>query len=253
MIAYHFVGSTLRDGRPVPPDGVWLEHDGPIAIRESGLHASRRPWHALQFAPGETLCLVEVADIVEEERNKLVARRRRIVRRVDLTADLRAFTLQCARDVLHLWDAPDVVRRYLETGDETLRAAAWAATWADEEADAWIAARNAAWEAAWEAARDAALADEMAYARTAAWCAARNAVKAAAWGAAWTAAWRAADYAAQAAAWADEMAHTRVSTRAARNAAWTAAWDAALDAQGARFDALCRARLGVTEEDTSYD
>src|SRR5690606_20582632 len=80
-VAYHFVGSTLRDGRPVPPDGVWLEHDGPIAIRESGLHASRRPWHALQFAPGETLCLVEVAGIVEEERNKLVARRRRIVRR----------------------------------------------------------------------------------------------------------------------------------------------------------------------------
>lgn len=37
MIAYHFVGTTLRDGRPVPPDGVWLEHDGPIAIRESGL------------------------------------------------------------------------------------------------------------------------------------------------------------------------------------------------------------------------
>jgi len=202
----------------------------------------------LQFAPGATLCLVDLDEIVEEERNKLVARRRRIVRRVDLTADLRAFTLQCARDVLHLWDAPDVVRRYL-AGDETLRAAAWAAAWADEEADAWVAARNAAWEAAWEAARDAALADEMAYARTAAWCAARNAVKAAAWGAAWTAAWRAADYAAQAAAWADEMAHTRVSARAARDAVWEAAWAAARDAQGARFDALCRARLGVTEED----
>src|SRR5690606_24551751 len=186
-VAYHFVGATLRDGRPVPPDGEWLVHDGPVVLRESGLHASRRPWDALQFAPGATLCLVDLDEIVEEERNKLVARRRRIVRRVDLTADLRAFALQCARGVLHLWDAPDDVRHYLESGDETLRAAAWAAAWADEEADAWVAARNAAWEAAWEAARDAALADERAYARTAAWCAARNAVKAAAWGAAWTA------------------------------------------------------------------
>src|SRR5690606_16052491 len=158
------------DGRPVPPDGEWLVHDGPVVLRESGLHASRRPWDALQFAPGATLCLVDLDEIVEEERNKLVARRRRTVRRGALTADLRSFACACARDVLHLWDAPDVVRRYLESGDETLRAAAWAAAWADEGADAWCAA----WEAAWAAARDAALADERAYARTAAWCAARN-------------------------------------------------------------------------------
>jgi len=241
-VAYHFVGSTLRDGRPVPPDGVWLEHDGPIAIRESGLHASRRPWHALQFASGETLCLVEVDGVVEEAGNKLVARRRRIVRRVDLTADLRAFALQCARGVLHLWDAPDVVRRYLESGDETLRAAAKAAALADEGGDAWAAAR------------DAALADERAYARTAAWAAARTAALAAALVAARDAAWAAARDAAKAAAWADEMARTRVSAWAAARdaawaAAWAAAWDAAWDAQGARFDALCRARLGVTEED----
>src|SRR5690606_5752777 len=214
MIAYHFVGSALRDGRPVPPGGVCLGHAGRVATRESGLHASRRPWHALQFAPGATLCLVDLDEIVEEERNKLVARRRRIVRRVDLTADLRSFACACARDVLHLWDAPDVVRRYLESGDETLRAAAWAAAWADEGADAWCAARNAAWEAAWAASRDAALADERARARTAAWCAARDAVKAAALATAWNAAWRAADYAAQAAAWSDEMAHTRPAAAA---------------------------------------
>src|SRR5690606_14913027 len=158
--AYHFVGASLRDGRPVPPDGAWLVHDGPVKLRVSGLHASRRPWDALQFAPGATLCLVDLYEIVVEAGNTLVARRRRLVRRVDLTADLRAFPLQCARDVLHLWDAPDVVRRYLESGDETLRAAAWAAAWADEGADAWVAARNAAWAAAWDAAGDAALADE---------------------------------------------------------------------------------------------
>ena len=37
---YHFVGSTLRDGRPVPPDGEWLVHDGPVEMCASGLHAA---------------------------------------------------------------------------------------------------------------------------------------------------------------------------------------------------------------------
>src|SRR5690606_8225974 len=91
ILAYHFVNNTLRDGRPVPADGVWLEHDGPIAICKSGLHASRRPWHALAYAPGPVLCMVEVEGIAAEHDDKLVARRRRIVCRVDLTDDLRAF------------------------------------------------------------------------------------------------------------------------------------------------------------------
>src|SRR5690606_5040072 len=141
VLAYHFVGDTLRDGRPVPADGEWLEHDGLIAICASGLHASRRPWHALTYAPGPVLCLVEVEGIAAAQDDKLVARRRRIVRRVDLTADLHAFARQCARDVLHLWDAPDVVRRYLETGDDSLRAAAYDAA----GAAAWEAGRASVW------------------------------------------------------------------------------------------------------------
>lgn len=34
MKAYWFFNDTLRDGRPVPPDGAWLEHDGP-AFKEN--------------------------------------------------------------------------------------------------------------------------------------------------------------------------------------------------------------------------
>ena len=41
-LAWHFVGRTLRDGRPVPADGVELRHDGPVVMRVSGLHASVR-------------------------------------------------------------------------------------------------------------------------------------------------------------------------------------------------------------------
>jgi len=71
---------------------------------------------------------------------------RRVARRIEM-------------DVIHLWDAPPIVKQYLETGDESLRSAAWdaardaasAAAWAA----AWDAASAAAWAAAWDAARDA--------------------------------------------------------------------------------------------------
>jgi hypothetical protein len=174
MKAYHFVGPTLRDGRPVPPDGEWLVHEGPVKLCESGLHFSRHPFDALLWAPGATLCLVEVEDIVEEMADTGVCRRRQIVRRIDATELLRGFIRWCALQVIHLWDAPDVVRRYLETGDESLRAAARYATMgADKDTSsaswaAWYATWNADWNApyvVWNAryaARDAAKAARVA-------------------------------------------------------------------------------------------
>ena len=80
--------------------------------------------------------------------------------------EIRRFARECALDVIHLWDAPPIVKKYLETGDEKLRAAAWAAAWA-----ARAAARAAAW-----AAGDARAAGA---ARAAAWAAgdARAALK----------------------------------------------------------------------------
>jgi hypothetical protein len=144
--AYHFVGDTLRDGRPVPANGEWLTHDGDCVICESGLHASRDPLDALQYAPGSILCLVDCGQIEGEQNDKFVCRKRRIVARFDATTMLREFARKCALDVLHLWDAPPVVREYLETGGEDIRAAARAAAW------------DAAWDAAWAAAMDAAMA-----------------------------------------------------------------------------------------------
>ena len=143
--AYHFVGSTLRDGRPVPPDGVWLEHDGPLVLCQSGLHASEHPLDALTYAPGTTLCRVDLDGEIIRDSDKLVARRRQIVARIDATVVLRDFACACARDVLPLWDAPAIVRQYLETGDETIRDAArdaaWAAAWTARDA-AWVAQRQ---------------------------------------------------------------------------------------------------------------
>ena len=145
--AYHFVGETLRDGRPIPKTGEWLVHKGELEMCESGLHASRHPLDALKYAPGDTLCLVEMSGKILEQKDKLVAEKRRIIKRFNAEKMLRLFARKQALKVLHLWDAPKVVREYLETGDETKRAAAWAA--------ARDAARDAARYAARDAARDA--------------------------------------------------------------------------------------------------
>ena len=232
--AYHFVGATLRDGAPVPADGVWLEHAGPLVMCASGLHAARHSFDALAYAPSPLLCRVQMDGETVEQDDKLVSRRRRILARIDVTDLLWAFARQCASDVLPLWDAPDVVRRYLTTGDETLRdaarAAAGTAAW-----DAAAAARDAARAAAWDAARAARAAawDGAAAARYAAGAAAR----AAAWDAAGDAAGAAARDAARAAAW-DAAAAARAAAGAA---AWDATWAAARAAQRASFSTLVTA------------
>ena len=208
-LAWHFVGETLRDGSPIPADGEWLEYSGPVVMCESGLHASTDPFDALQYAPGPVLCRVEVDGVVKRHNDKLVCSRRRIVARRDVTDMLRLFARQCASDVLHLLAAPEIVVRYLATGDESIRASAWDASW------------TTASDASWTTASDAALAA----ARGAAWDDARDAAGAAR-GAAWATAWDAA----RAAAW-----------EAARAAAREAARAAARAAQRERFNAMVRA------------
>jgi len=144
--AYHFVGLTLRDGRPVPADGEWLEHVGPLEMCQSGLHGCQHPFDALSYAPGATLCLVDLDGEMIERDDKIVARRRRIVQRMDATMLLWDAARASARDVLHLWPAPEVVRQYLATGDESLRTRAGAATRA--------AARDVSWAVSWAVQRD---------------------------------------------------------------------------------------------------
>ncbi len=175
-LAWHFL--RLKDGVPVLRDGVtpapalgeWLDHPGPVRICESGLHASWRVIDALKYLEweGAVACLVEVEGVAAEQDDKLACSRRRIVAIADADDILRTFAREQALLVIHLWDAPPVVREFLETGREDLRAAAWAAA----RDAAWAAARAAAWAAAWDAA----------------WAAARAAARAAAWDAAWAAA-----------------------------------------------------------------
>ena len=148
ILAWHFTSDRLRDGRPIPAPGVTLRHKGPIELCASGLHASRHPFDALQYAPGPNLHRVECSVDVQEESDKLVARERTIVASSDITGLLDHFARQRALSVAHLWKPPEVVLDFLRTGDSSLREAARAA--------AWDAARAAARDAAWDAARAAA-------------------------------------------------------------------------------------------------
>ncbi len=149
--AWHFVGDTLRDGRPVPADGFKLIHPGKPVLCSAGLHASLEPFDTLGFAPGPVLCLVECGGIIFHEADKLVCTERTILARMDAEPLLRHYARQQALSVVHLWEPPQVVLDYL-MGDDAAWAAAWAAARAAARDAAWAAARDAAWAAAWDAA-----------------------------------------------------------------------------------------------------
>jgi len=146
---WHFHTGKLRDGRPLPAVGEKLIHDGPVVPCESGLHASPTPLQALEWAPGPFVDRVVLTGTVVPHGNpvdKYAASERTMLWRIDATDALRHFACLCALDVLPE-NAPEIVRRYLTTRDESIRLAAWGAAYA---------ARDTAWGAAWGAARDTA-------------------------------------------------------------------------------------------------
>src|SRR5271166_1776269 len=201
ILAWHFVGDKLINGDPIPADGELLHYDGPMEMCKSGLHASERIIDALRYARGNTVCRVECFTDIERGPDKFICRDRVILWRVNAELPLRAFARTQALNVIHLWNAPDIVREYLETGDESKQSAARSA--------AWYAARSST-DAAAAAASTALSSAEYT---------ARSAARSAAWSAAWYAEWSAAESAAWYAAW-----------YAAESAAWYAAWDAARSA-----------------------
>ena len=154
-LAWHFGNKKMRDGCSFPPDGKKLTHAGKLVMCNSGLHASERIIDALRYAPGNMIFRVECGGEIEHDTDKLVCAERTILWRLDGEQVLREFARWCALSVIDKWDAPEIVRRYLETGDESIRAAARAAASAASAAS-WAAGRGAASAAARAAARDAA-------------------------------------------------------------------------------------------------
>lgn len=176
------------DGRLITIGKTHHKH-GEIIICRHGFHASREPYDALRFAPGHMLYKVQLWGDVQEQDDKLCARHRTYLAARDATDMLRRFACRQALTCIDKWNAPQVVRDYLETGSPALRSAAESA------------ALNAAWNAALSAAESAA----------------RSAAESATESVPWSAAWGTAESATLSAAWS-----------AAENAAWSAAWKAAL-------------------------
>jgi hypothetical protein len=216
--AWHFVGDTLRDGRPIPADGELLVHTGRVVPCESGLHASLEPFDALQYSQGDTMCLVECGGEIVHERDKLVCSERRIVVCMNAEPMFRYFARQQALSVLHNYheDPSDALLDWL-MGDETARSmaysAAQSAAWSNVRTAAQSAARSAAWSA-WSALSAQSSATSAAAAVVAA---ARSAAQSAAWS-----------------AWSAQSAQSA----ATRSAAWSNARSAAWSTARAEFNAL---------------
>lgn len=87
----------------------------------AGVHASKRIIDALSYAPGNYVWRVELSGDVVIDSDKIVAKERKYLWGYNADEVLQLFSRRCALDVIHLWNAPDVVVLYLKTGDETIR------------------------------------------------------------------------------------------------------------------------------------
>jgi hypothetical protein len=164
MEAWHFTnGTKLRDGRDVPPPGKWLEHEQKLVMCRAGLHASRRLVDALAYAPGATVHRVEISGQILTGGDKVCGERRKILWSFDAEQVLRDFARFCAWTVLPSWEAPEIVKEWVLTGNEQIRDAAR------------IELSKAAWNpiggAAADVARDAAKRSASSAAKSASWSA----------------------------------------------------------------------------------
>src|ERR1039458_553643 len=155
---WHFteVNKLLRygDNREVVA-GETLTVKGPVELCEKGLHACKNILDACSYAPGPYVWWVELSGEVVHGGDKSVATKRKAVWGYDATEVLREFARKVALDaVLKYWDEkkfgqfPEVTKKWLETGDESLRYAAESAAGSAASA-AESAARSAARSAAW--------------------------------------------------------------------------------------------------------
>jgi hypothetical protein len=168
------------DGREIAV-GVTHKVDGQPKLCKRGLPGSKRIIDALKYASSPIVWRVDIGGTVVGSDDKLCGTKRTYLSGgIDITPILREWARECALSVIHLWDAPEIVVRWLKTGDESIRAAAKDAARAAIWAAAWDAARDAAGAAIWAAAGDVASAAAKDAARAAIWAAAGAVASAAA-------------------------------------------------------------------------
>jgi hypothetical protein len=175
------------DGR-IPTKGVTHEVDiseRTLELCSHGLHASEKLLDAVKRAQSSVVYRVMLDGNIIDDGDMMCAQRRTyLTDGIDISSELLKSARMFALDVIDLWYAPEVVRQWLETGDDQYREAAWSAASAWSVSESAEAAEAALW-AAWSAAA------------AASW-------SPAVWWSAWAEAWSA-----SAAAWAAEAADNK--------------------------------------------
>jgi hypothetical protein len=170
ILAWHFLSSdwTAHGGFKVEI-GKTYKHEGPVEPCRSGLHASVKALDANSFCKGPVVTRVECSGTIVPHDEKLACSERTALWGYDATEELRAFARWAALKVAHLWPKnslmPEVVRQYLESGDESIRVEARKVAYhASADASYHAASSYAASSAAAYAAADADVVDAAHYA-----------------------------------------------------------------------------------------
>ena len=160
----------------------WRSVKGDIIPCENGLHLCRREDLLDWLGPVIWEAEADESELIEQ-RDKVVVRRARVVRRLDAWNErtARLFAADCAEKVLPIFEKQRPGDNRPRKAIEAARAFANGQISADDWDAAGAAARDAAGAAARDAARDAARAAAGAAAWAAARAAARDAAEAAAW------------------------------------------------------------------------
>lgn len=150
MQAWHFVRSDRKlryaDDRSVKVGETLAVDPNKLKLCSYGLHASENILDALYYASGLNerhpiisrdcviLCRVELSGRILKSTDKLCASERRVVWMKDVSKEVREWSKWCASEVKHLWDPPEVVLRFLETGENANGAAPAARAYYDASA-----------------------------------------------------------------------------------------------------------------------
>jgi len=232
MKAIHFAANNLRlgygDGRHIRTGKTLRVNPDKLEPCVYGLHAAIRPIDALRYSAGNMICLVELGGKIirygspMDNVSRLCASERTCLSCFNGETLLREFARKQALINIELikpfTDEYNLIVRFLKTGDEKIRAAAWAAARDAARAAAFDAASAAASAATSAAAFDAAFDAACDSACDAAWAAVLAATNDAAWIVARPAVSDAASDAARAAA--SDAANTMLTEMIAEETGW---------------------------------
>src|SRR5574340_315928 len=155
ILAWYFAKPDEKlaygDGRKIAI-GVVHEVDCTPKICSAGLHGSVNILDALNYAESTILYRVKISGEIDTSSDKICGKRREYLARYEVRDILRKFARKQAliniEKIKPYCSAENytLIVKYLETGDEQRRAAAWSAA---------ESAQSAAWSAAWSAAESA--------------------------------------------------------------------------------------------------